>query len=160
MIALRRDDFFRRAHRSIRRAIPRPWFNRMRPPFIGCVQKGGLRMRWIFLLAGMASVAALYGVGPPFALPMAFAALCANFTTFCLQYDDPANRARRRVATQLARLSPSGLYAEEYQRLQSATLRITDEDRATRYGLMTIINLASGIVALGLVAWGLSLRFT
>ena len=116
-------------------------------------------MRWIFLLTGVASVAVLYGVGPQLALPAAFAVLFVNFATFCLQYDEPLNRARGRVAATLGRMSTGGAHTDEYQRLQSSAPVITAEDRKRRFGLMTITGIASGFVSLCLLAWGIALRF-
>lgn len=117
-------------------------------------------MRWIFLLAGIAAVAALYGAGPQLALPIAFAVLSVNFTTFCLQYDDPLKRARQRVAATLSTMTPGGIHAQEYQRLQSAAPNVTTEDRETRYGVITIAGIVSGVLSLGLLTWGIVLRMS
>jgi hypothetical protein len=115
-------------------------------------------MRWVFLLAGIASMILFYGVGPQLAMPVAFVVLSINFTTFCLQYDDPINRARKRVNAALGQLTPGGIHAQEYQRLQSAAPVISSEDREIRYGPMTITSIISGIASIGLLIWGITLR--
>jgi hypothetical protein len=117
-------------------------------------------IRWIFLIASIGAVAVLFGVEPKYPLYSSFVVLCINFATFCLQFDDAVNRARQRVNSQLSRLGPAGLHAEEYQRLQSATLKTTVDDRATRYGPMTIANIVSGLAGIGFLLWGIVLRIT
>jgi hypothetical protein len=63
-------------------------------------------MRWAFLIIAVCAVVALFGVGPAYAVYAAFLVLFLNFATLCLQYDDPVNRARQRVAEQLSHLKP------------------------------------------------------
>jgi hypothetical protein len=115
-------------------------------------------IRWAFLVACLGAVAMLFGVEPKNALYTSFVVLCLNFATFCLQYDDALNRAKGRMATQMGRISSSGLHAEEYHRLQSTRVTTTAEDRVTRYGPMTMLNIVSGLAGIGLLTWGLIMR--
>ena len=115
-------------------------------------------MKWIFLAAAIASVGLLFGQVHQYYFFGAFGVAFVNFATFCLQYEDPANRARRRVEERMGQLKPGGVNADEMARLRSETPRITDEDRQTRWNAMTLLNLVTGIAALGLCAWGIMLR--
>ena len=115
-------------------------------------------MRWAFLIIGVAAVVMLYGVGPGYAVYVAFLVVFVNFATLCLQYDDPIKRARHRVAEQLSQLKPGGRHADLYQRLQSAAPQPTADDRQVRYGAMTILNIATGVASAGLLVWGILLR--
>ena len=115
-------------------------------------------MRWAFLIIAVCAVVMLWGVGPEYAVYAAFLVLFANFATVCLQYDDPVRRARQRVANQLSRLKPGGRNADLFQRLQSSTPNPTVDDRRVRYGLMTLLNIATGLAAAGLLVWGILLR--
>ena len=115
-------------------------------------------MRWAFLIIAVCAVAMLWGVGPEYAKYAAFLVLFVNFATVCMQYDDPIRRARRRVADQLSRLKPGGGQADLYQRLQSAAPKPTEADRRARYGPMTLLNIATGLAAAGLLVWGILLR--
>jgi hypothetical protein len=115
-------------------------------------------MRWAFLIIAACAVVMLWGAGPRFALFVALLVLFVNFATVCLQYDDPIKRARRRVADQLSRLKPGGRNADLYQRLQSSSPEPTVDDRRVRYGLMTLLNIATGLAAAGLLVWGILLR--
>jgi hypothetical protein len=130
---------------------------RLRPGCLAAGGKGG-HMRWLFLVAGVAAVAMLFGVGPSMGLLAAFVALGLNFATFCIQYDDPVNRARNRVNHRISLLSPGGVHTEELQRLQSSALNVTTDDRRVRYTFLTWVNLASGVASVGLLMWGLALR--
>ena len=115
-------------------------------------------MRWVFLIIAAAAVVMLFGVGPSYAVYTAFLVLFVNFATVCLQYDDPLKRARQRVADRLSSLKPGGRNADLYQRLQSATPKPSAEDRCVRYGPMTLLNIATGVAAAGLLVWGILLR--
>jgi len=115
-------------------------------------------MRWALLIVAVAAVVMLFGVGPAYAVYAAFLVLFVNFATVCLLYDDPLRRARQRVAQRLAQLKPGGRNAELYQRLQSATPKPTADDRRVRYGAMTLLNIATGLAAAGLLIWGIVLR--
>jgi hypothetical protein len=113
---------------------------------------------WICLIASVAAVPLMYGVGPSWGLWLALIALAVCFTTFCLLYDEAPNRARRRVAAQLGQISSKGVMAEEYQRLQSMTIKTTAEDRKMVLSPMMLANIAAGVLALGLTIWGIALR--
>jgi hypothetical protein len=115
-------------------------------------------MKWAYLIIAVAAVVMLFGVGPAYVVYLAFLVLFVNFATLCLQYDDPIKRARRRMADQLSQLKPGGRHADLYQRLQSATPKPTADDRRVRYGPMTFLNIATGIIAAGLLVWGIVLR--
>ena len=115
-------------------------------------------MRWVFLIIAVCAVVVLWGVGPEYAVYVAFLVLFANFATVCVQYDDPIRRARGRVADQLSRLKPGGRNADLYQRLQSSSPDPTVADRRVRYGFMTLLNIATGLAAAGLLVWGILLR--
>jgi hypothetical protein len=115
-------------------------------------------MRWAFLIIAVCAVVALFGVGPAYAVYAAFLVLFLNFATLCLQYDDPVNRARQRVAEQLSHLKPGGASADLYQRLQSSDPKPSADDRRVRYGAMTLLNIATGFAAAGLLVWGILLR--
>jgi hypothetical protein len=115
-------------------------------------------MRWAFLIIAVCAVVALFGVGPAYAVYGAFLVLFVNFATLCLQYDDPVRRARARVAERLSGLKPGGRNADLYQRLQSSAPKPTADDRRVRYGAMTFLNIATGLVAAGLLVWGILLR--
>jgi hypothetical protein len=115
-------------------------------------------MRWAFLIIAVCAVGVLWGVGPEYAVYAAFLVLFANFATVCVQYDDPIRRARRRVADRLSRLKPGGRHADLYQQLQSAAPKPTTDDRRVRYGPMTLLNVATGLAAAGLLVWGILLR--
>jgi hypothetical protein len=116
-------------------------------------------MRWAFLIIAVGAFAMLFGVGPSYAVYVAFLVLFVNFATVCLQYDDPLKRARQRVTDQLSTMKPGGKQADLYQRLQSATPKPTAEDRRVRYGPMTLLNIATGVAAAALLVWGIVLRF-
>lgn len=115
-------------------------------------------MKWIFLAAGIVSVYLVYGHTHQYVLFAAFAAAFINFATFCIQYEDPAKRARNRAEERLKQLKPGGLHADEQARLRSAKPNITAEDRATRWNAMTLLNLVSGLAALGFCAYGIMAR--
>ncbi|MHC4710566.1 MAG: hypothetical protein ACYTA3_09100 [Planctomycetota bacterium] len=115
-------------------------------------------MRWAFLIVAVGAVVMLFGVGPAYAVYAAFLVLFVNFATLCLQYDEPLKRARQRVAERLSLLKPGGRNADLYQRLQSATPKPTADDRRVRYGPLTLLNIASGLAAAGLLVWGILLR--
>jgi hypothetical protein len=115
-------------------------------------------MRWAFLIIAVCAVVMLFGVGPAYAVYAAFLVLFVNFATLCLQYDDPVKRARQRVAERLSRLKPGGRNADLYQRLQSASPKPTADDRRVQYGPMTLLNIATGVAAAGLLVWGILLR--
>jgi hypothetical protein len=117
-------------------------------------------MRWAFLIIGVAAVVLLFGVGPEYAGYVAFFVLFANFATVCVQYDEPLRRARHRVTERLSRMKPSGRNAELYHQLQSAAPRPTADDRRVRYGTMTLLNIATGLAATGLLVWAIVLRVT
>jgi hypothetical protein len=117
-------------------------------------------MRWTFLIIAACACAVLWGVGPEFALYAAFLVLLVNFATVCIQYDEPLRRAQARVADQLSRLKPGGEHADLYQRLQSATPEPTAAERHVGYGPLTLLNIATGLAATGLLVWALVLRAT
>jgi hypothetical protein len=111
-------------------------------------------MRWAFLGAAVCSFAILLGVGPRYGVYAAFLVMCVNFATLCLQYDDPIKRARSRIAAQLRGLSP---HSDVAQRLETAVVKPTEEDRRLQFGLMTLLNLVTGLAAIGLLIWGIVL---
>jgi hypothetical protein len=115
-------------------------------------------MKWVFLAAAVASVGLLFGQVHQYFYFSAFGIAFVNFATFCLQYEDPAHRARRRIEDRLSRLKPGGIDADELARLRSATPAISAEDRAVRWNVMTLLHVATGIASLGLCAWGIMLR--
>jgi hypothetical protein len=111
-------------------------------------------MRWAFLGAAVCAFAILLGVGPRYGVYAAFVVMSVNFATLCLQYDDPIKRARARLAAQLSRLNPSSDLA---QRLQTVVVKPTAEDSRVQFGLMTLLNFATGLAAIGLLIWGIVL---
>lgn len=122
--------------------------------------EGQPAMRWAFLIIAVAAVVMLFGMQPKYAAYFAFLVLFINFATVCLQYDDPIKRARRRVAMRLSQMHPKGADPEFYQRLQSATPTPTADERRVRYGPLTVLNLATGIAATGLLVWAVVMRLT
>ena len=97
----------------------------------------------------------LWSVGPGYALFGSFLVMFANFATFCVLYDRPKDRARLRVADHLRRLHPN---TDMAQRLATAPIAPTAADRHLGFGPMTVLNLATGIAGIGLLAWGIVLR--
>jgi hypothetical protein len=114
-------------------------------------------MRWIFLAVGVGAVVLLYSFGSQYGTIAAFVALGVSFTTFCLQYDDPLNRARHRIANRMSSLSTGGAPTEEYHRLQTAPVMVTTADRQMRYTTMTWFNFAGAAASIGLLIWGIVL---
>ncbi len=114
-------------------------------------------LKWIFVTAGITSVALLFGRASLYFMIGSFGVAFANFATMCLQYEEPANRARARMRERLAHMKPGYQHSEEFQRAQSSTPKVLPEDRALRWDVLTVINLVSGVAALGLCAYGLML---
>lgn len=112
-------------------------------------------MRWTLLGIAACAFASLWGVGHGYVLFAAFLVLFANFATFCVLYDRPKDRARLRVTDQLRRMQPN---TDAAQRLATAVIAPTVADRHLGFGPMTILNLATGIAGIGLLAWGIMLR--
>jgi hypothetical protein len=112
-------------------------------------------MRWTLLAIAGCGFASLWGVGPGYALFIAFLVMFANFATFCLLYDRPKERARLRVAEYLRRLHPN---TDMAQRLATAPIAPTASDRHLGLGPMSVLNLATGIAAIALLIWGVVLR--
>lgn len=112
-------------------------------------------MRWTFLVIACVALVSLWGVGPGYALFAAFLVLFANFATFCVLYDRPKDRARDRIAAQFRGLHP---HADVSQRLATAPIAVIADDCRLGFGAMTIANLATGVVASGLLIWGMVLR--
>lgn len=115
-------------------------------------------MMWLSLLASGASVPLMYGVGPGWAMWITMLVFGAAFTTFCLLYDQPVNRARHRIASQLAGVSSAGAMAEEHQRLRSMKVVPTEQDRRMQMTPMMLTLLISGAAGLAFCAWGIALR--
>ena len=111
-------------------------------------------MRWAFLAVAVCAFALLIRVGPQYGIYAAFVVMVVNFTTLCLQYDDPVKRARQRIAARLSRLRPD---VDLHQRLESAPVTPTAADRRVQYGPMTLLNIATGLAAIGLLIWGVML---
>jgi hypothetical protein len=80
------------------------------------------------------------------------------FTTFCLLYDRPLDRARQRIASQLAGVSSAGALAEEHQRLRSMKVVPTADDRKMQLTPMMLALFASGALGAVLSVWGIVLR--
>lgn len=114
-------------------------------------------LRWIFLLAGAAAFAVMLAVGSQLAVILAFGVLFANFATMCIQFDGPIDRARARMKAGLLTLQP---HSDVHQRMETATIRATPADRRHPMNTTTILNLASGIACLGVLAWGVVLWVT
>ena len=112
-------------------------------------------MRWMFVGIAVLAFASLWGMGPGYALFVAFLVMFANFATFCVLYDRPKDRARLRITDQLRRLQPN---TDAAQRMATATITPTADDRHLGFGPMTILNLATGIAASCLLLWGILLR--
>ena len=112
-------------------------------------------MRWTLLGIAVCGFLSLWGVGPGYALFVAFLVMFANFATFCVLYDRPKDRARLRIADQLRRLHPN---TDVAQRLATAPVTSTAADRRLGFGPMTLLNLATGIAGAGLLVWGVVLR--
>lgn len=115
-------------------------------------------MKWLFLLASGAAVPLMYGVGPRWGLWIAMFTFAVSFTTFCLLYDMPINRARFRAAAQLGQISSMGVMSEEYHRIQSMKIKPTAEDCKMVLNPMTLLGIASGVIGVGLTVWGIVLR--
>jgi len=114
---------------------------------------------WISLVTTILAVVLWWGGQPVAMFYTSLIVMAASFTTFCLSYDEPINRARRRVAAHMSNLSGKGVDFEEHQRLQSMTIKANDDDKKFRLTMMTGINLAAGVAGFGLVIWGLIARF-
>jgi hypothetical protein len=80
---------------------------------------------------------------------------CSFVASFCVLYDRPKDRARLRVTGQLRRMQPN---TDAAQRLATASIAPTAQDRHLGFGPMTILNLATGIAGAGLLVWGIVLR--
>jgi hypothetical protein len=115
---------------------------------------------WTGLVASMAAVPLLWGIGPGWGVWASLLACFVCFATFCLLYDEPVRKARSRVAARLAGMSSRGSMSEEYQRLQSSRLNPTDAERKMTMSPMLIANLVSGAAGAGLALWGLALRIS
>ena len=76
-------------------------------------------MKWIFLAAAIASCFLIYNQAHQYVLFAAFGIAFINFATFCMQYEDPANRARFRAEERLKQLKPGGVDADELSRLRA-----------------------------------------
>jgi hypothetical protein len=116
-------------------------------------------MGWFFMIASLVAVGLFYGIEPRIGLYLSLVVLAVSFATFCLLYDEPLNRARRRMATQMGALSGKGIHAEEFQRLQSTKVKPGDADKVFRLTFMSGLNVASGIAAAGMLIWALLARF-
>jgi hypothetical protein len=112
-------------------------------------------MRWAFLGIAVCGFASLWGAGPEHGLLLAFLVMFVNFATFCLLYDRPRERARLRVTEQMRHLHPN---SDPAHRLSTAPVTTSAEDRRLGLSPMTILNLATGVAGIGLLAWGLALR--
>lgn len=115
-------------------------------------------MMWTGLLASIAAVPLMWGVGPEWGLWAAFAALFTCFATFCLLYDEPVRKARSRVEARLAGMSSKGLMSEEFQRLQSTPPEPTATERKMTMGSMMLLHLAAGAAGAVFAIWGIMLR--
>jgi hypothetical protein len=121
-----------------------------------------MTFRWGQMIVCAAAVVLLFGAGPADAPRWAFFAALAvfalSFATFCLLYEEPMNRARQRVAGQLARTPAQGLHAEEHQRLQSMAIKPNEHEKAFQLTFLSAANLASGAAGLVLLVWGIIAR--
>jgi high-affinity K+ transport system ATPase subunit B len=114
-------------------------------------------LRWLFLAAGVAAFATMLVVGSQLAVVLAFSVLFANFATMCVQYNGPIDRARARMTASLRTLQP---HSDAHQRLQTARITPTIADRRHPLTTLTVLNLASGIACISMLAWGLALWMT
>lgn len=112
-------------------------------------------LRWVFLVLAIAAVPAVWGLSAEYFVYAAVLVLFGNFASFCLLYDRPVDRARLRLAEQ-ARGLPS--YSDQAQRLQTAAVVPTAADRELGYGPMVMLNLGTGVAAVGLVIWSAAFR--
>lgn len=112
-------------------------------------------MRGTFLALTACSFACLWGVGQEYVLFVSFVILFANFTTFCLLYNVPVDRARRRITEQLRLASP---HSDAAQRLATAVIKPTAGDRHLGFGPMPVVNLVTGLMGIALLAWGIIVR--
>ncbi len=113
-------------------------------------------MRWAFLAAAVGAFVILLGAGPKAGLYAAFVVMGVNFATLCLQYDDPMKHARARVAAQLRGLHKN---TDVAQRLETAKITPNAEDRRRPFGLVSLLNLTSGVAGILLLGWGVTVRF-
>ena len=112
------------------------------------------------MLINVCAVVVWFGQKPGVMLGVSGALLAASFTTFCLMYDEPVNRARIRIAEQMRGISQHGVHADEYQRLQSMKIIPKDGDKKFRLTAMSGISIASGLMGAIMLACGLLARFT
>ena len=117
-----------------------------------------VNMMWLSLIASGAAVPLMYGVGPGWAMWVSMLVFGTAFTMFCLLYDQPVNRARHRIASQLAGVSSAGAMAEEHQRLRSMKVIPTEQDRKMQMTPMMMALLGSGAMGVALTVWGIVLR--
>lgn len=115
-------------------------------------------MGWFFMIASLIAAVLFYGIEPRIGFYLSLAVLAVAFATFCMLYDQPLNRARRRIAAQMATLSGKGIHADEFQRLQSMKATPTEADKAFRLNLMSGLHVASGLAATGLLIWAIIAR--
>ncbi len=114
-------------------------------------------IKWIFMVAGVAAVVMLYRWGHQYVMFASFGVLFLNFASFCLQYEDPAKRALARRDERLLHMKPGARNSEEVQSAQSSAPPILPQDRAFRWDVVTLINIVTGIAALGLCGYGVLL---
>ena len=115
-------------------------------------------MRWLYMLASAVAAALFYGTAVRGALFLSLVVLSVSFASFCLLYDEPLKRAKRRTEVRLGEISGKGVHAEEYQRLQSMPAAPSDDDRRFRLTMMSGINIASGIAGAALLVWAIVAR--
>jgi hypothetical protein len=131
---------------------------RKRPVQETGAESGTVNMMWLSLIASGAAVPLMYGVGPEWGLWLSMLVFAAAFTTFCLLYDRPLDRARRRIAAQLAGVSSAGSMSEEHQRLRSMKVTPTETDLQMDLTPMMLVLLVSGVAGAGFAIWGIVLR--
>lgn len=116
-------------------------------------------MGWLFMLLCAGATALFFNVEPRMAFYVAFLILAANFASFCLLYDVPINRARQRISQQMSQMSPTGMQANEYQRLQSMKVIATEDDKRFRWTIMSGVNIITGIAGGVMLVWAIIARF-
>ena len=116
-------------------------------------------MGWFFMIASLIAAGLFFGIEPRIGFYLSVAVLAVAFATFCMLYDEPTNRARHRIASQMASMSDKGVHADEFQRLQSMKATPNEGDKEFRLTLMSGLHVASGIAAAGLLIWAIIARF-
>ena len=115
-------------------------------------------MGWIYMIVSLAAAAMLYGTGHRPELIAALIVLSISFATFCLMYELPMNRAKQRIAGQLASISSRGVHSEDFQRLQSMSVTPNADEKAFRWTPLSAMNMATGVAGAALLVWAIVVR--